>query len=211
MAATPKTRYRTSQGIFYQTVECQKGLKVEGSAVFTTDIVLRDNVRAIFGTDSDASVYFDGTRLTHANAEELFFKHVTIPLYGTTGTQFKYNTKKTPVFMPDRAAYVKSARVGWTQAPGTTDSIGIRFRVGKRAAATPTTTEWVLKGAGSTGSVDLSTIGTAYFGSEYDLTSDTDILTLAAGDFIFSSIELPDCLHTVGMEGGLTLEYEVYG
>jgi len=175
---------------------------------FNQGIILDDSKPVRFGTDGDASVWYDGTRLTHANAEILFRKNISVPLYATTDAGILLNSKFTGIMTSDRAAYIKAVRVGWQQVPGTTAALGVQLRVAVVPVASPTTTEWVIGGAG--GSVDVTTIGTAYFGHEYSLTTDTDILTLAAGDYVFASAEIPGALNTTGLGGVLTMEYEVY-
>ena len=205
--ATPETRWKRSMMRFDQSVEIRGGLEVFGTTVFRDSLALKDSKKLIFGTDSDASVWFDGTRLTHANAEILFRKNISIPLYATTDQSFMHQG----IFVPDRAALIKAIRVGFTTIVGTT--VTVPLRVGVRNTISPTTTDWVIGGGGTgiLGSVDLSIIGTTYFGHEYALTSNTAALTLAAGDYVYASVETESLLPTAGAGGVLTLEYEVYG
>jgi len=189
MAEPNKTRYE------YSRIIAKQGIGFE------------DNDKVVFGTGSDASVYYDGDRITHLNAEEIFRKNITTPLYATTDEQVLLATQRQIVFMPDRAAKITALRVGWTQIPGTTTTLPMWL--GKRLAAGGAS-QWLLPGP--LGTVDLSIIDTAYFSHEYELTSDTDKLVLAAGDVIYASVYLAGTsLMTTGLGGALTLEYEVYG
>jgi len=204
--ATPETRWKKSMMRFDQSVEIRGGLEVFGTTVMRDSMALKDSKKLIFGTDSDASVWFDGTRLTHANAEILFRKNISIPLYATSDQSFLHQG----IFVPDRAALIKSVRVGFTTIVGTTTTIPLR--VGVRSASAPTTTQWIIGGGGTgiLGSVDLSIIGTTYFGHECALTGVTDTLTLAANDYVYASVETETLLPTAAAGGVLTMEYEVY-
>lgn len=203
---TPETRWKHSMMRFDQSVEIRGGLELWGTAVFRDSIVLKDGKKLILGTDSDASVWHDGTRLRHANAEILFRNHVSIPLYATTDQSFLTQG----IFVPDRACVVKAIRVGFTTIVGTT--VTVPLRVGVRPTTAPTTTEWLIGGggAGIIGSVDLSIIGTTYFSHEYELTTNAAAVLLAAGDYVYASVETKTLLPTAGAGGVLTLEYEVY-
>lgn len=226
MAAPPETRFYHSRIVAKQGIQFEDDDKIvwgtdndgssyfDGTAVqhkdvdhvFQVDVQLNDDKHLVLGSDNDASVYFDGTRVTHANAEEIFRKNVTIPIYASTDYTSATLRKRSAILIPDRASKVTAVRVGWTQVPHT--STYIPLWIGKRAAATPTTTEWLLAAPGT---VDMEGIATAYFGKEYTMTSSSTIPVLAAGDYVFASLTLPSILNTAGLGGAVTLEYEVYG
>jgi len=196
MAEPNKTRYE------YSRIIAKQGVGFE------------DNDKLVFGTDSDASVYFDGTRITHLNAEEIFRKNITIPLYGTTSGSLAEVAKRQIVFMPDRAARITALRVGWTQLPASVDTVAeMPLWIGKRLAAGGASQQ-LLSNSNATSelfAVDMMLINTAYFSHEYVLTANTAVKTLAAGDVIYASLTVPGTLTADGRGGALTLEYEVYG
>jgi len=194
MSTPPVTRFKSSQ------VVGEKGLKVI------------DDIAVVFGTGNDASVYWDNSnsRLTHNGAEEIFRKYVTVPLYATTALGVKTPNSKFGILAPDRPTLITAARVAWAQVPHTSGSHAIPFFLKKRKYSQVHGTAYNLL-FGNGHSADMALLGTAFYPHEYALVATAATKTLAAGDFLYGSMDVPTGLTTAGIGGVLTIEYEVYG
>lgn len=171
-------------------------------------VEIPDGSALSWGNSLDASITWDGTRLAHTGAEQIFRRDITVPISGSTNSSLGNVGHQSGVFAPDRAMLIKSCRFAWTQVPQSTtagDAWALRLvRKGRSGIASSNLFE-------VPGSVLMSGM-TNYIVRDVTLTTNTTLLTLAAGDYIVASIDVNgiSVLNTAGLGGAVTLEYEVY-